>query len=224
MTVPLKQNTKPLAKTWIIKLVYEGQVINLALTSLTFYYQSENLQQIFTVENWQLYHTKALPGELSTVRQTVLQELDYTETTQSEDLYLGVLFFSCFDLPKTLDKNQWLNQTWWHITVTAVLGRLRQGTALSLRPTLATESQNVYDNIWIFRIKSMKCNGKKKPIFTLQCSGQERSLVNIRRESDLSSSMNREEGRNPEDHPYLKCYFSLECSRCDPTQYEKKLL
>lgn len=65
---------------------------------------------------------------------------------------------------------------------------------------------------------------KKKPIFTLQCSGQERSLVNIRRESDLSSSMNREEGRNPEDHPYLKCYFSLECSRCDPTQYEKKLL
>lgn len=51
MTVPLKQNTKPLAKTWIIKLVYEGQVINLALTSLTFYYQSENLQQIFTVEN-----------------------------------------------------------------------------------------------------------------------------------------------------------------------------
>lgn len=35
--------------------------------------------------------------------------------------------------------------------------------------------------------------------------------------------MNREEGRNPEDHPYLKCYFSLECSRCDPTQYEKKV-
>lgn len=28
--------------------------------------------------------------------------------------------------------------------------------------------------------------------------------------------MNREEGRNPEDHPYLKCYFSLACSRCDP--------
>lgn len=30
-------------------------------------------------------------------------------------------------------------------------------------------------------------------------------LVNIRRESDHSTSMSRE-----------KCYFSLECSRCDP--------
>lgn len=30
----VKQNTKPLAKAWITKLVYEGQVINLALTSL----------------------------------------------------------------------------------------------------------------------------------------------------------------------------------------------
>lgn len=63
---------------------------------------------------------------------------------------------------------------------------------------LATESQNVYDHIvydhiWIFRTKSMEWNGKKN------------LLVNIRRESDHSTSMSRE-----------KCYFSLECSRCDP--------
>lgn len=145
---------------------------------------------------------KTLPSGLGTVRWTFLQELGFTKTIFATVCY---------------NKNHRHNQSWWHMAVTAVFGRLRWWLNWTWGQSwLQNHGLYLYCNIWTFTTESSESHEMK---LFYAYSGVVRkgpSLISIGKEP--ASSMNREEGRNPgEDHPYLKCWLSSEGSRMEPS-------